>query len=204
MAPREINYSVIEKECLAIKWATHALRYYLLGRSFSLITDHAPLRWLHTMKDNNARITRWYLALQPFHYTVKHRAGKEHQNADFFSREGGPLGNVELAECSFGITLRGEICDRERKDRCCKSPSRLERVLCKGEGKLPPRSASVVGGNRKVTILGGARSCKYSGRFHCSQLRGSPLLEKPGDALIAGRSFLGTKGKQLRQYLPLR
>ncbi|MGH0130265.1 UNVERIFIED_CONTAM: hypothetical protein FKN15_015607 [Acipenser sinensis] len=54
-----------------------------------------------------------------------------------------------------------------------------------------------LGGNRKVTILGGARSCKYSGRFHCSQLRGSPLLEKPGDALTAGRSLLGTKGKQL-------
>ncbi|MGH0165619.1 UNVERIFIED_CONTAM: hypothetical protein FKN15_049248 [Acipenser sinensis] len=204
LAPREINYSVIEKECLAIKWATHALRYYLLGRSFTLVTDHAPLRWLHTMKDNNARITRWYLALQPFHYTVKHRAGKEHQNADFFSREGGPLGNVELAECSFGITLRGGICDRERKDRCCKSPSRLERALCEGEGKLPPRSAtSVVGGNRKVTILGGARSCKYSGRIHCSQLRGSPLLEKPWRRVDCREEFAGYKGKAAMSVPPL-
>ncbi|MGH0161652.1 UNVERIFIED_CONTAM: hypothetical protein FKN15_041322 [Acipenser sinensis] len=58
MLPRERNYSVIEKECLAIKWATQTLRYYLLGHSFNLVTDHAPLRWLSTMKDSNARITR--------------------------------------------------------------------------------------------------------------------------------------------------
>ncbi len=88
MLPRERNYSVIEKECLAIKWATQTLRYYLLGHSFNLVTDHAPLRWLSTMKDSNARITRWYLALQPFMYFMTHRAGKDHQNADYFSREG--------------------------------------------------------------------------------------------------------------------
>ncbi|MGH0125867.1 UNVERIFIED_CONTAM: hypothetical protein FKN15_074287 [Acipenser sinensis] len=188
LAPREINYSVIEKECLAIKWATHALRYYLLGRSFTLVTDHAPLRWLHTMKDNNARITRWYLALQPFHYTVKHRAGKEHQNADFFSREGGPLGNLALAECAFGITLRGEMCDRERKNSNCKSPSRPRKALGKVDRMLPPRwTAMTVGGNRKVTILGGARSCMYLEGFHCNQLR-----------VVCKEEVLGTKGEQLR------
>lgn len=41
--PREQLYSTIEKKSLAIKWAVDALRYYLLGSPFSLITDHAPL-----------------------------------------------------------------------------------------------------------------------------------------------------------------
>ncbi len=49
------------------------LRYYLLGREFTLCSDHAPLQWLHRMKDTNARITRWYLALQPFKFKVIHR-----------------------------------------------------------------------------------------------------------------------------------
>ncbi|MGH0143181.1 UNVERIFIED_CONTAM: hypothetical protein FKN15_019131 [Acipenser sinensis] len=131
MAQRERNYSVIEKECLAIKWATNSLRYYLLGRSFTLVTDHAPLKWLNTMRDTNARITRWSLALQPFNFTVKHRSGKEHQNADFFSREGGHLGELGLAECAYGSTLRGGMCDGIERSPCCNLPSRPPAALCR-------------------------------------------------------------------------
>ncbi len=61
LSKRETRYSTIEKECLAIRWAVLTLRYYLLGREFTLCSDHAPLQWLHRMKDTNARITRWYL-----------------------------------------------------------------------------------------------------------------------------------------------
>ncbi|XP_075775938.1 uncharacterized protein LOC142826874 [Pelodiscus sinensis] len=71
--PRERNYAVIEKEALAIKWAIDSLRYFLTGNTFTLVTDHAPLRWMQSMKDNNARIMRWYLSLQPFRFDIKHR-----------------------------------------------------------------------------------------------------------------------------------
>ncbi len=72
LSKRETRYSTVEKECLAIRWAVLTLRYYLLGE-FTLCSDHAPLQWLHRMKDTNARITRWYLALQPFKFKVVHR-----------------------------------------------------------------------------------------------------------------------------------
>ncbi|XP_067236718.1 uncharacterized protein [Chanodichthys erythropterus] len=68
LSKREAKYSTVEKECLAIRWAVLTLRYYLLGREFTLCSDHAPLQWLHRMKDTNARITCWYLALQPFKF----------------------------------------------------------------------------------------------------------------------------------------
>ncbi|XP_075785301.1 uncharacterized protein LOC142829504 [Pelodiscus sinensis] len=84
--PRERRYAAIEKEALAIKWAIEALRYYLLGDSFILFTDHAPLQWLHQMWDTNSRIMRWYLSLQPYVFTVKHRAGRDNANADALSR----------------------------------------------------------------------------------------------------------------------
>ena len=54
--PREERYSVIEKECLAIKLAVAAFRVYLLGRSFVIQTDHRSLEWLDRLKDNNPRL----------------------------------------------------------------------------------------------------------------------------------------------------
>ncbi len=89
LSKRETRYSTVEKECLAIHWAVLTLRYYLLGREFTLCSDHAPLQWLHRMKDTNARITRWYLALQPFKFKVVHRPGVQMAVADFLSRNGG-------------------------------------------------------------------------------------------------------------------
>lgn len=84
--PRETRYSVIEKEGLALKWALDSFKYYLLGRYFVVETDHRALQWINKMKDTNARVTRWSLALQPFHFSVNHRPGSRNVTADFLSR----------------------------------------------------------------------------------------------------------------------
>lgn len=88
--PRESRYSTIEKECLAVKWALDSLRYYLLGRQFTLETDHKALAWMQRMKDTNSRVTRWYLAMQPFHFTICHVPGRDNVTADYLSRCPGP------------------------------------------------------------------------------------------------------------------
>ncbi|KAL0147249.1 hypothetical protein M9458_057442 [Cirrhinus mrigala] len=84
--PREVHYSIVEKECLAVKWALDSLRYYLLGREFILETDHKALQWLEKMKDTNGRFTRWYLAMQPFRFKIQHVPGKANVTADYLSR----------------------------------------------------------------------------------------------------------------------
>ena len=84
--PREVRYSTVEKEALAIKWALDSFRYYLLGREFTLETDHKALQWLERMKDTNGRITRWYLAIQPFRFIIQHIPGKVNCTADYLSR----------------------------------------------------------------------------------------------------------------------
>ena len=39
----EKNFATIEKECLAIVWATRKFRHYLIGAPFVIQTDHKPL-----------------------------------------------------------------------------------------------------------------------------------------------------------------
>ncbi|XP_063334803.1 uncharacterized protein si:ch211-282j22.3 isoform X5 [Pelmatolapia mariae] len=95
--PREVRYSTIEKEGLAIKWALDSFRYYLLGREFILETDHKALQWIERMKDTNGRITRWYLAIQPFRFTINHIPGKDNCTADCLSRC--PRERSEEGEC---------------------------------------------------------------------------------------------------------
>ena len=86
LLPREQNYSMIEKELLAIVWAVGSLSYYLDGRKFIIETDHNPLTWLNKMKDKNQRLLRWALALQTYTFEVKYRKGSQNGNADGLSR----------------------------------------------------------------------------------------------------------------------
>ena len=86
LLPREEYYATVEKECLAIKLAVQTFRDYLLGRLFTIQTDHQALEWLDRLKENNSRLTRWSLALQPFDYRVEHWRGHLNGNADSLSR----------------------------------------------------------------------------------------------------------------------
>ena len=84
--PREERYATVEKECLAIKIGVHAFRVHLLGRPFTIVTDHRSLEWLNRMKGDNARLTRWSLSLQPYQFDVRYRPGTSNGNADALSR----------------------------------------------------------------------------------------------------------------------
>ena len=56
------------------------------------VVDHRASQWLGSMKDSNARITRWFLALQPLRFRVQYRAGRQNTEADFLSRH--PVGET--------------------------------------------------------------------------------------------------------------
>ncbi len=84
--PREERYSTVEKECLAIKLGVEAFKVYLIGKKFTVQTDHRSLIWLNKLKEKNNRLARWSLILQQYDYTVVHRAGSANGNADALSR----------------------------------------------------------------------------------------------------------------------
>ena len=74
LIPREQNYSVGDREALAIIWAVKKFHRYLYGQHFTLESDHRPLEYLQTSHSQNPRIMRLSLALQPYRYrpTVKY------------------------------------------------------------------------------------------------------------------------------------
>ena len=80
----ERNYSVTEKEFLAIVCAIERWHYYL-HQPFLVVTDHKPLLGLtHTEKP---RLKRWMLRITPFKFDIEHRPGVTMNDVDPLSRD---------------------------------------------------------------------------------------------------------------------
>jgi transposase InsO family protein len=82
----ERNYCVTRKELLAIVYYVKHFRPYLLGRSFKVRTDHAALQWLRKTPEPIGQQARWLEILEEFNFSVEHRPGLRHGNADALSR----------------------------------------------------------------------------------------------------------------------
>ncbi|KAE9301653.1 hypothetical protein PF008_g22691 [Phytophthora fragariae] len=82
----EGNYGITELECLAVVWAIKLFRPYLYGRQFTIVTDHAALKWLMTSANLTGKLHRWGLTLQEFDFEVEYRPGATNVVADALSR----------------------------------------------------------------------------------------------------------------------
>ena len=67
-------------------WAIQQFKYYLLGVTLIFEVDHKPLVYLNKFKGDNARLMRWALGLQAFHFQIVHINGRDNVGADFLSR----------------------------------------------------------------------------------------------------------------------
>lgn len=82
----ERNYSVTERECLAVISAIKKFRPYIEMMPFTVVTDHSALKWLMGQKDLSGRLARWSLKLQAFNFDIQHRKGSQNVVADTLSR----------------------------------------------------------------------------------------------------------------------
>lgn len=86
----EESYAANEKEMLAIIWALTHLRNYLYGSAKVIIyTDHQPLTYALSNKNNNAKMKRWKAILEEYNYEMKYKPGKSNVVADALSRPPG-------------------------------------------------------------------------------------------------------------------
>ncbi|KAJ8346565.1 hypothetical protein SKAU_G00279660 [Synaphobranchus kaupii] len=86
LSKAERRYCVTRRELLAVVFAIRHFKYYLCGRPFTVRTDHASLQWLMSFKEPEGQLARWLEELQCYEFTVTHRAGERHGNADALSR----------------------------------------------------------------------------------------------------------------------
>ena len=110
----ELKYSSNELELLGLVWALDHFKNYLLGKQFSILTDHkasiGALRDDKYTKMAQSRLTRWADKLLPFDFTVEPLPGKNMGFVDYLSRH--PSGKpvpVSLDDEKFVIASVNQI-----------------------------------------------------------------------------------------------
>ena len=86
LSPAERNYTIYEKECLAVLFGCEKCRPYLEHTEFELHCDNLALCWLSKRVKEVGRIGRWVLRLAPFKFIVVHTKGSANVVADALSR----------------------------------------------------------------------------------------------------------------------
>lgn len=81
LSPCQRRYSVIDREALAIFFGVKKLAHFLLGRKFTLQTDHKPLVALFGEKRGipemaAGRLQRWSVFLSNFEFDIQYIPGK--------------------------------------------------------------------------------------------------------------------------------
>jgi hypothetical protein len=66
----ELNYTVTEKEFLAVVHAINKFLHYIIGYEVFVHTDNSSIRFLKNKPITNGRVTRWLMLLQEFNIIV--------------------------------------------------------------------------------------------------------------------------------------
>ncbi|GBM92534.1 Retrovirus-related Pol polyprotein from transposon 17.6 [Araneus ventricosus] len=83
---RENKYHSSKLELMAIVWTLERLRQFLLGISFTVVTDCQALIYMNAKKSSNPQIARWSLLIQEFDFEIRHRPGVRMSHIDTINR----------------------------------------------------------------------------------------------------------------------
>jgi len=111
----ETKYHSYELETLAVVESLKKFRCYLLGITFTVVTDCNALRATSEKKDLLPRIARWWLQLQEYTFTVRYHPGDRLKHADALSRNPVPQEKVLRISVADWV-LSGQLTDDRIKE----------------------------------------------------------------------------------------
>ncbi|GFX89176.1 retrovirus-related Pol polyprotein from transposon gypsy [Trichonephila clavipes] len=120
LSAAERNYTVTERECLAVVCALNKCRTYLGSLPIKVITDHAALTHLTTGKNLSNRMIRWALKLAEFNIEWEHWPGTQNTIADILSRN--PIESIigEKVNCAIirdlVLSSRDQLIEEQKTD----------------------------------------------------------------------------------------
>ena len=90
LSASERKYSNIEREALAIVWAVQRAKHFLLGKKFTLQSDHKLLEFIFNPRKEipkviSAHLMRWALSLSAFDYEIEYIKGENIPHVDALS-----------------------------------------------------------------------------------------------------------------------
>lgn len=100
------NHATTDKELLGVVKGIENYRHYLLGKEFTLRTDHKALTHLWECKDPTTRLLRWAMKLQEYKFKVEYIKDEDNA-ADGYSR----INRIRIVES------RGEEITEEKKKK---------------------------------------------------------------------------------------
>lgn len=85
----ERKWSTYDRELWAIVWSIRHFKHYLQNCHFQIVSDHKPLIGLRKIPIDNdvtGRRARWAIEIDVMDWTIVHKKGSTHTNADTMSR----------------------------------------------------------------------------------------------------------------------
>jgi len=101
LSKSERNFCTTMREMLAVVSCVRHFRHYLLGRPFTIRTDHASLCWLKNVKNAEGLLGRWLSILDTFDYTIEYCKRTRMQHVDALSRIPKHCKNGDCIDCGL-------------------------------------------------------------------------------------------------------